>query len=396
MFGWLKTKLHQKQVAERMRKHMATATGPPLHTGAIAVAMAALDDDLVQKELSRIRPDQRDVFMMTYECIVMWAILRGFALAGLPEPAKSGVLSAMRDHFAHHAFYVPEQFEMIWDETQEWMPVFAKPPKDGLYAPATAFVQIPHAAGSRLDFIPDMMFQIHVIYTIDSVTDIGKFAAQQELQQQAPTPGSVLDAALEPGAILIAGFYRRFGAYNNCPPTAKTSDRTIIEIYSLVGSAFQEAAKQRGEHIPAEFVNRIVSGFLQMYEKMGENFMQEHLRYEVNKYLREGLRPDYRQPLPFFRDEEMEVRESSTRRRPEPCMNPVQPDDKLAKVVGEKALPRTELTKILWVYIRKNGLQDTKDRNLIHADENLKAVFNGKKLVNVSELTELVSGHLKY
>jgi chromatin remodeling complex protein RSC6 len=76
-------------------------------------------------------------------------------------------------------------------------------------------------------------------------------------------------------------------------------------------------------------------------------------------------------------------------------MKPVTPDDKLAKVVGDKPLSRTELTKKLWVYIRKNGLQDAKKRTLINADENLKAVFNGKKQVSMFEMTKLVSGHVK-
>jgi chromatin remodeling complex protein RSC6 len=76
-------------------------------------------------------------------------------------------------------------------------------------------------------------------------------------------------------------------------------------------------------------------------------------------------------------------------------MKPVNPDDMLAKIVGDKPLPRTELTKKLWVYIRKNGLQDAKKRTLINADENLKAVFNGKKQVSMFEMTKLVSGHLK-
>ena len=75
-------------------------------------------------------------------------------------------------------------------------------------------------------------------------------------------------------------------------------------------------------------------------------------------------------------------------------MKPVQPDEALAKVVGGKAVPRTELTKKLWSYIRKNGLQDKKQKTLINADENLQAVFNGKKQVSMFEMTKLVSGHL--
>ena len=75
-------------------------------------------------------------------------------------------------------------------------------------------------------------------------------------------------------------------------------------------------------------------------------------------------------------------------------MKPVQPNAKLALVVGEKPLPRTELTKKLWVYIKKNGLQDKKVRTQINADEALKAVFGGKKQVSMFEMTKLVSDNL--
>ena len=76
-------------------------------------------------------------------------------------------------------------------------------------------------------------------------------------------------------------------------------------------------------------------------------------------------------------------------------MKPVQPNEKLAVVVGSKPLPRTELTKKLWVYIRKHELQDKKQKTLINADESLQVVFNGKKQVSMFEMTKLVSGHLK-
>ena len=90
------------------------------------------------------------------------------------------------------------------------------------------------------------------------------------------------------------------------------------------------------------------------------------------------------------------AKEIETKRKPSAAfMKPVQPDDVLAKVVGDKPLPRTELTKKLWVYIRKAGLQDKKQKTLINADENLLAVFNGKKKVSMFEMTKLVSGHLK-
>ena len=75
-------------------------------------------------------------------------------------------------------------------------------------------------------------------------------------------------------------------------------------------------------------------------------------------------------------------------------MKPVQPDDKLSQIVGAKPLPRSELTKKLWDYIKKNNLQDKKKRTQINADDNLKAVFNGKSQVSMFEMTKLVSGHI--
>ena len=75
-------------------------------------------------------------------------------------------------------------------------------------------------------------------------------------------------------------------------------------------------------------------------------------------------------------------------------MKPVTPDASLAAVVGAKPLPRTELTKKLWDYIKKNSLQDKKDKKMINADAALKAVFNGKGKVSMFEMTKLVSGHV--
>ena len=86
----------------------------------------------------------------------------------------------------------------------------------------------------------------------------------------------------------------------------------------------------------------------------------------------------------------------ATKRKPNAAfMKPVQPSEKLAEVVGSKAIPRTEVTKKLWAYIKKNGLQDKKNKRMIKADDNLKAVFGGKATVNMFEMTKLVSKHLK-
>ena len=83
-------------------------------------------------------------------------------------------------------------------------------------------------------------------------------------------------------------------------------------------------------------------------------------------------------------------------KKPNPAlMKPVQPDDVLAVIVGNKPMPRSEITKKLWDYIKKNGLQDTKVKTNINADAALKAVFGGKDKVTMFEMTKLVSAHIK-
>ena len=76
-------------------------------------------------------------------------------------------------------------------------------------------------------------------------------------------------------------------------------------------------------------------------------------------------------------------------------MKPVTPSAVLAEVVGDKPIPRTEVTKRLWAYIKKNKLQDPKNKRMIKADAALKPVFGGKATVNMFEMTKLVSKHLK-
>jgi len=76
-------------------------------------------------------------------------------------------------------------------------------------------------------------------------------------------------------------------------------------------------------------------------------------------------------------------------------MKPLQPDDALAQVVGEKPLPRTEITKRLWAYIKKNKLQNSKNKRNIDADDVLRPIFNGKKQVSMFEMTKLVAQHVR-
>jgi len=76
-------------------------------------------------------------------------------------------------------------------------------------------------------------------------------------------------------------------------------------------------------------------------------------------------------------------------------MAPLTPSATLAVVTGSKALPRTEVAKKMWAYIKKHNLQDKKNKRMINSDDNLKAIFNGKKQVSMFEMTALVSKHLK-
>lgn len=89
------------------------------------------------------------------------------------------------------------------------------------------------------------------------------------------------------------------------------------------------------------------------------------------------------------------TKKKSTRKPNAAFMKPVQPDSLLAAVVGDKAIPRTEVTKKLWAYIKKNNLQDAQNRRMINADAALIKVFGGKKSVNMFEMTKLVSKHMK-
>ena len=75
-------------------------------------------------------------------------------------------------------------------------------------------------------------------------------------------------------------------------------------------------------------------------------------------------------------------------------MKPMNPDAQLAAVVGSNPMPRTEITKKLWQYIKKNNLQDAKNRRMINADDKLKPVFNGKAQVSMFDMTKLVNKHL--
>ena len=91
----------------------------------------------------------------------------------------------------------------------------------------------------------------------------------------------------------------------------------------------------------------------------------------------------------------MAKKKKSGRKPSAAFMKPMNISAALGEVIGTKPIPRTEVTKKLWAYIKKNGLQDKKNKRNINADAPLKAVFGGRATVNMFEMTKLVSKHLK-
>ena len=90
------------------------------------------------------------------------------------------------------------------------------------------------------------------------------------------------------------------------------------------------------------------------------------------------------------------VKKARTKRTPNAAfMRPMQPDAALSAVVGSSPMPRTEVTKKIWQYIKRKGLQDPKERRMINADDNLRPVFGGKSKVSMFEMTTLVNKHMK-
>ena len=90
------------------------------------------------------------------------------------------------------------------------------------------------------------------------------------------------------------------------------------------------------------------------------------------------------------------AKKSGKKRKPNAAfMKAMTPSGPLAAVIGSSAMPRTEVTKKIWGYIKRNGLQDKKNKRMINSDDKLKAVFGGKGQVSMFEMTKLVSKHLK-
>jgi len=88
-------------------------------------------------------------------------------------------------------------------------------------------------------------------------------------------------------------------------------------------------------------------------------------------------------------------KKAAAKRKPNAAfMKAMQPSPQLSAVIGSSSMPRTEVTKKIWAYIKRNGLQDSKNKRMINSDEKLRDVFGGKKQVSMFEMTKLVNKHL--
>jgi chromatin remodeling complex protein RSC6 len=112
-----------------------------------------------------------------------------------------------------------------------------------------------------------------------------------------------------------------------------------------------------------------------------------------------GEKSRIEQRIPFRGETEMakkKAKKAGKKRKPNAAfMKAMNPSSTLAAVVGSSAMPRTEVTKKIWGYIKRNGLQDKKNKRMINADDKLKPVFGGRSQVSMFEMTKLVSKHLK-
>jgi len=113
------------------------------------------------------------------------------------------------------------------------------------------------------------------------------------------------------------------------------------------------------------------------------------------KAARKSAKKSARKPARKTAAKKKATKKSGKKRTPSAAfMRPMQPSAALAAVVGSSPLPRTEVTKKLWAYIKRNGLQDSKNRRAINADDKLRPVFNGRSQVNMFDMTKLVNKHV--
>jgi hypothetical protein len=176
MFGWFRKKTEptpQEREVARLQHHFHLAEGSESQRFAVAAAMSAIERDLVQRQRQKLPPEDEFVFMMAYECFVMWAIKRGMDTVLQREEIESAIVAIHR-HFAKHAWYRADDFEKIWDRMQALMPMALKTDGSAMVYPITEIILAANQAGFPLDLMicADMELGIHVVVEIGRLANV--------------------------------------------------------------------------------------------------------------------------------------------------------------------------------------------------------------------------------
>jgi hypothetical protein len=172
--------LAKRAFKKRYKRIFAAAEGSNLQRSFIAIAMLAIEDDLVQEQRTNLAVNDQMIFMMTYECLVMWALRRGMATV-LKREEFGSTLDAMHLHFARHAWYRPDAFEKIWNRMEVLMPLAMKPDDSGIIYPVAEMIEAANQAGYPLNPMigARLKFGMHVGLEIGRLGDFARSAVEE-------------------------------------------------------------------------------------------------------------------------------------------------------------------------------------------------------------------------
>jgi hypothetical protein len=178
MFSSLRRFLARRAIRKRLEHHYAQAEGSDFQRLCIAAAMTESEEDMVQRHGLQLSPGDQLIFMIAYECFVMWCLKQGLQKVLKPDQTDS-VVAKIRRHFSKHAWYQDEAIEAIWHTTEVSMPMAMETTDSGCppYPLAGITVAI-QTAGYTIELakLTDIALGIHVALTLGKLIDLGKSA----------------------------------------------------------------------------------------------------------------------------------------------------------------------------------------------------------------------------
>ena len=171
MFAWLKQRLARRRAEQRGREIFSAAQGSYVERCAIVALLTAIEAEDIGKQREKMSRDSQMIFMIAYECCMMWAIKSGMETALKPQEVRSAVL-AMQRHLASHAWYQAGPFEKIWAKMQVLMPrAMIRTPDAPMVYPAAEMLMAANEAGYPLDLMiaSDLEFGIKVLLMIQQL-----------------------------------------------------------------------------------------------------------------------------------------------------------------------------------------------------------------------------------